>query len=259
MNKNGIVLVSLIMLVVLLSIIAMAITFYISEGLRFNASNINNLKALYMAQAGAMSAITDYLDNGLWTPVRNNHSAGAEFYYHTGKNANFLWVDASNPQLLVRRLRRIPIKNINAAGPITITNITVSWTFGGNIRRVTLGNTIVWSGTASSPANININDFSIGSGTSYSGAGDQVFQFSINIPNSSTTDIVVTFIFSDGSAFKTYLLKGGGGANKEFSVTATGEIRGAGDVEAKRTLAATYDTGTDKITSWQESASHIIP
>lgn len=254
MNKRGIVLIEIVIIIVLLAIIALGIVSYISEGLRFNIANINQQKALYMAQAGIMRSIVDYRDNGLWSSVQNVDMRN-ESYYHLGRNANFLWVDASNPQISTKKLKRIPIQNINSTSPITITNMVVSWTFGGTIKKVTLGGSSVWSGNTGSPASLNITDFEIASGTSYTGSDQQIWEFSRNV----TGDVIVTFIFSDGSSYKTYILKSGTGANKEFSITATGEVRNGANVVGRRTLVATYDTGTNKITSWEESQNHIIP
>ncbi|MEW6101247.1 MAG: pilus assembly PilX N-terminal domain-containing protein [Candidatus Omnitrophota bacterium] len=253
-QNKGFALIQAIIIITLLSIVSLGISVYISESLRLNLALINQDKALYMAQAGIMRAIVDYRPDTLWDAAQNINVSG-EFYYHLGEDSNFLWVDASSPQASGKNLKRIALKNANAASSITITDIILAWTFGGDITKVTLGNTTVWTGTVSSPASLNINDLSIASGVSYAGANDQVFQFSNNVSD----EVVCTFIFSDGSTFKTYLLKSGLGANREFSITATGEIRNGPVVEARRTLSATYDTGTDRITSWQEPAGHIIP
>lgn len=253
-NNKGIVLIEVIIIVVLLAIVACGIAFYISEGLRFNITGINQAKALYMAQAGIMRSIVDYRDDSLWN-AGQNVNVMAEFYYHLGRNANFLWVDASSPQIAGKQVKRIPIKNINALNPITITDMVVSWTFGGNITQVNLGGTNVWTGVASSPATLNITDFTLTAATSYSAAIDQIWQFS----NNASGDVVVTFIFNDGSSHKAYLLKNGQGVNKEFSITSTGEVRSGSTSLARRTLNATYDTGTSRITSWEETQSHIIP
>lgn len=259
MNKKGITLVSIIMIITLLAIVVGGITSYISEGLRFSVSNMNTTKALYMAQAGLVAAIVDFQDNGLWGSVQNNNDAGGEFYYSIGKNADFFWINPATPQTTGKQLKRIPIKNLNSAGSITITDLLVAWTFGGNITSVTLGNSNVWTGALASPASLNITDLAITSGTQHANNNDQIFEFSSNVPSTSSTDMVVTFVFSDGSSRKAYILKSGLGANKEFSITSTGEVRGGVSGTFRRTLLATYDTGTNKITSWQEASSHIIP
>jgi len=92
--------------------------------------------------------------------------------------------------------------------------------------------------------------------TTYGGTNDQYLQFSVNVPASIT--VMVTFNLSDGSYFKKYLVIGGEVTNNEFSLKATGKIQGGSSIETrKRTIIATYDVGTNKITSWEESQQHL--
>lgn len=256
MNKNGITLVAVIMIIILLIVIVGGITSYITERLRLNASNINQAKALYMAQAGIMSGIVDYKADGLWSPQSDINVTG-EFYYSIGESANFLLVDASNILANGRIINRWPIKNINASSSITINSLIVSWTFGGNIKAVKLGGVFVFNGPAApSPAAINISPaFIIASGASYNGTNDQYLQFDSNVSGTAS----ITFNFSDGSSFKTYLLKNGNKANNEFSLKSTGKIKTGSTVEARRTLVATYDIATNNFTSWEESTGFITP
>lgn len=258
MNNRGIMLIGVIIIIVALSIVALGITTFLSEALRANAKDINQEKALYMAQSGIMQAIADYnkigAGSGLWVSVENEN-VDDEFYFHLGEDTNFLLVDASSPQIDGQEYKRIPIQNINDTDSITVTDMVVSWTFGGNITEVTLAGSSVWTGTEASPASIDITDTAIASEASHSGDDDQIWEFSAAI----TGNIVCTFIFSDGSQVKTYLLKDDLSGNNEFSITATGEVRSGSTVLARRTLTVTYDVGTNEITSWQESQNHIIP
>jgi len=256
MNKKGIILVEVIIVITLLAIIVAGATVYIAETLRFDISTIEQDKALYAAQAGVMRTIVDYQDGGTWDSAQDVNLMD-EFYYQLGEDANFLLVNASNVQLSGgdEHLRRIPIQNINATSSITITNMTVTWTFGGDIDKVKLGGSTVWDDSASSPADIDITDFAIASGVSHTGNNDQKWEFEDDI----TGDIEVTFIFSDGSSYKALLLDDDNSVDNEFSIKATGEVRNAAVVKARRTLVATYDVGEDEITSWEESAGHIIP
>lgn len=258
MNNKGIMLIGVIIIIVFLSIVALGITTFLTEALRSNAISINQEKALYMAQAGIMQAIADYSESGggagLWDSVQNENVDG-EFYFHLGEDANFLLIDASSPKIDGQDYKRIPIKNINDTDSITVTSLVVSWTFGGNITGVTLAGSSVWSGTQSSPATLDITDTALASEDEHAGNDDQVWEFSSAISG----DIICTFIFSDSSQVKVYLLKNDLSGNSEFSITATGEARSGSAVEARRTLTASYDTGTNEITSWQESQSHIIP
>ena len=147
------------------------------------------------------------------------------------------------------------MQNINETDSITITDLVVSWTFGGNITEVTLAGSSVWTGTQSSPATLDITDTALDSEDSYADDDDQIWEFSSTISG----DIICTFIFNDGSQVKAYLLKNDLSGNSEFSITATGEVRSGSTVLSRRTLTASYDTGTSEITSWQESQDHMIP
>ena len=256
MNKKGIILVEVIIVITLLAVIVSGITVYIGETLRFDVVTIQQDKALYAAQAGVMRAIVDYQDGGVWDSAQNVN-LGDNVYYHVGEDGNFLVVDASNSQISGggRHLRRIPIQNINASTSITITDMVVSWTFGGDISKVKLGGSTVWDDSASSPATLDITDFAISSGAAHAGNNDQKWEFD----NAVSGDVVVTFIFSDASSYETLLLDQGSTVNNQFSITATGEVRNGSTVEVRKTLVATYDVGEDEITSWEESNDHIIP
>lgn len=251
--KKGMVLIQVIMIITLLSVFAAGIVLYGAQSLLFNISNVEQEKALFMAQSGIMRAIVDYKSDGLWTAGRNVYVADG-FYYHSGTAANFLWVDTSDSQKSGKTLKRIPIKNINAADAVVITNMVVEWDFGGNITDVSLGGASLWSGTAVSPAALDISDLTIAANTAYTSGNDQQWTFS----NAPSGDIKVKFVFSDGSSFRVYILRDGLTADTSFSVTSTGEIRNGAAVAAKRTLSAVYDTGTNRIISWNEIQSHII-
>lgn len=252
-DSKGIALVVLILIIVLIVIVMAGLTGFVFESLRLSTFKEQELKTIYLAQAGVMSAIVDYRDGGIWAKATNVNVTGNQ-YYHIGKDANFLWVDPSSPRVVGSNLKKIPIQNVNSASSITITQLTLNWTFGGNITKVTIGGTQVWNGTASSGSTLDITDLTIAAGVSYFGINDQQWDFS---GGSVSGDVICTFIFSDGSQRKAYLLKAGKSANKEFSITATGEVRG--NATWRRTIEATYDTGTSKITSWQERWGHIIP
>jgi uncharacterized beta-barrel protein YwiB (DUF1934 family) len=256
-DSKGMALVLLILVIVLVVIVVAGLTGFVFESLRLATFKEQELKTVYLAQAGIMDAIVDYRDGNTWTKKTNVNVAGNQ-YYHVGKAANFLLVDASNILANGRVVNRWPIRNINGAaspaGDLTITSLVVSWTFGGNINKVKLGNTFVYAGpSVSSPANIDITDFTIAAGAYYDKTNDQYLHFDANV--SGTVSVV--FNFSDGSSYKALLLKNGSSVNKEFSITATGEVRG--NATWRRTIEATYDTGTNTITSWQEKSSHIIP
>ncbi len=268
MRNKGIALAALIIIMVLLAIIVFGVTLSITEGLRFNISNINNEKALCVAQAGMMSGLVDYLADGLISPQSNiNVNPPSEFYYSVGESSSFMLIDGSNVRANGRVVNTWPIKNFNfdPASSIVINSIVVEWDYAANLVNMKIGNNyILKSASLSSPATINsANCFggsiplSIQGNTTYSGTNVQYLSFSANIPANLTVSL--TFNFSDGSFLKKLLINGGKVTNNEFSLRATGKIGSGSSALARRTLTATYDVTTNKITSWQESTKHIIP
>ncbi len=266
MNNKGLTLIVLIMVIVLLGIIVGGITSYISEGLRQDISNINNEKALGMAQAGIMNATVDYKDDGLWSSQSNvNVNSPSEFYYSVGDQSSFLLIDGSNIKANGRVVNTWPLKNISTAVAMSITSINVSWNFAATLNSMKIGNHyILKNGALSSPATIDNGNcyggsipLSITAGANYSGTNDQYIHFSVNVPDDNKT-IAVTFNFNDGSSVKKYLLISNNETNNEFFIKATGKIQAGSDSETrKRTILATYDIGTSNITSWEESQNHL--
>ncbi len=257
MARDGFALLVVVLVVTLLAIVALGIASYITESLRFAAASTYNEQALYAAQAGVMRAIVDYRDGNRWDAARSV-SAGGEFYYHVGEDANFLAVDSSASQMFrnpdrTYSLRNVPIRNIHASNSITITNMTVTWSSNARLTRVVLGGATVWTGNASSPAALDINDFIIGPGRVYGNLTDQQWVFSRSVSGT----VVATFVSSDMSSYKKAIR--GAPANSSFSIKATGEIRNGSVVAARRSVVATYNTGTQRITSWEESTRHIMP
>ncbi|HOX55153.1 MAG TPA: hypothetical protein PLC32_06885 [Candidatus Omnitrophota bacterium] len=257
MQNRAIVLIEVIIIIIALAIVALGIATYVSEGLRYNISNINQDKALYLAQAGIMQAVATYINTGSWSAMRNVNVAEGLYYHVGGGSADFLLVDASGPIAVNKEFYAVPIKNISLNSAITITNMIVIWNFGGNILKVRLGGSWVWNIPVASPANLDIMDFTIPAGTEYASYSHQDWAFSKQIP--AGLSITVTFIFSDGTSRKVVLAQNQRAGNKEFSIKATGEVRSGSKVEARRTLIATYDTNTSTITSWEETQDHIIP
>jgi len=257
MNNKSIVLIEVIIIIVLLAIVALGIATYVTESLRYNVSSINQDKALYLAQAGIMRAIVDYKNNGSWSPMQNVNVAEGLYYHIGGGSSDFLLVEAFDPTVFGKQIYSIAIYNVSGSNSITITDMVVDWSFGGSIKKVKLGGGWVWSGTLSSPASLDIIDFTMLAGQSFTVLSQQVWEFSANIP--ANFSINVTFIFSDGSRRKVILAQNQRAGNKEFSIKATGEVRNGNKVEARRTLVATYDTNTSTITSWEETQDHIIP
>lgn len=262
-HKKGIALIAVIIIILITAIAVLGIVVFISNSLLLNVARASMEKAIFAAQAGAYAAIYDYLANApgapYWAKARDVNIIG-NVYYDVGKDANFLLVDADNPQTVNdsgtnNRLQRIALRNTNQTQTIRVNRMKVEWyNFGGNLNRIALGGNARWTGTATSGQLITLSSiFTLNARQSFTGTTGNTWRFTTTIPNNAI--ILVTFYFTDNSTRKAYLLNNGRSGNNEFSITATGEVRGS--VNWRRTIEATYDMGVRRITSWQETDSHI--
>lgn len=273
-GKKGIALIVVIIIILIAAIATLGISVFVSSSLSLNAARAAMETALFAAQAGVYAAIYDYLatpgqpywDRASDVVIMNN------VYYSSGgrgatrKAANFLLIDADNPQTVNssgtnNMLQRIPLTNINQAQSITVNRMMVEWSnFGGNLNRIQLGGTTRWTGTAASGQLITLtSQFTMNAQQSFPAATANTWRFTVSIPSSGNNNaaiILVTFYFTDNSTRKAYLMNNGRSGNNEFSITATGEVKSAAS-SWKRTIDATYDAGVNRITSWQEIDTHL--
>ncbi len=259
LGEKGIALIVVIVIVVITAIIILGIASFISNALALATAKSSMEGALFAAQAGIYAAIYDYLavpSARYWTKTANVNITGNK-YYSVGKDANFLLVNAFNPQISNKVLQAVPLSNINQTQAITVKQMIVEWTgLSGSTRlnQVYLGGTRRWNSSVSSGQLLTLSpQFQMNATVVYSGTTQNRWIFSVNLPTNAT--VIVTFIFTDGSSRKTYLLNEGHGGNNEFSITATGAVRGT--TNWRRSIEATYDVTVGKITSWQEVGSHI--
>lgn len=273
--KKGIALIAVIIIILFVIIATLGISVFISRGAVLNVVRASREGALYAAQAGVYAAIYDYLANSAqpyWDTASDVNVANNVYYCVGGRGstrrmANFLLVDADNPQTANsigtnNRLQRIPLSNINQTQSITVNRMMVEWyNFAGSLNQIALGGTTRWSGTASSGQLITLaSQFTMNAQQSFSAATDNTWRFTVSIPNNAI--IAVTFYFTDNSTRKAYLMtnkyqeSSSRSGNKEFTITSTGEVRLGGN-PWRRTIEATYDVGVNRITSWQESDTHL--
>lgn len=255
MNKKSILLMEVVMIIVLLSFVALGISAYLFNALGLDVSNANQDKALYAAQAGVMSAIVDYVNNGSIT-AETDIELEPGVFYSTGGAGMFFLADASNPSVIAnRKLKNIHMTNLSSTDDITITHMEVSWIPDGgeNLISIDLGRaTAEWTGTAQSGTNIDMTDYTIPAGVT---ENDVWLDWEVGSDITSMT-ISVILTFSDGSKLEIVLLDEGLGAASAIVITSTGKVVEMSDTW-KRTLKAAYDTGTSEIISWEESEDHL--
>ena len=254
LDKRGVVLLSVVLIIIFFSVAALAITTYIIESTRLNLTNIDQQKAIYAAQAGVMYAMVDYINNGSITEV-SDVSVATDTSFSIGGSGMFFLADCSNPTIIAgRKLKDVNMTNLNSTNAVTITHMQVSWTPDGgeNLISIDLGRaTVEWSGTAQSGTNIDMLDYTIGAG---------VTENDVWLDWETGTNIVPMIVsailtFSDGSTVEILLLNAGHGSDNAIVITSTGET--ATTFTCKRTLKAAYDIGTNEIVSWEESEDHL--
>lgn len=254
-NRSGIALILVIAVILIVAIMVAGITAFVSGSLMLNSVRSSMEKALYAAQAGIYAAIYDYLAdpaNPYWRKARDIVMI-PNVSYSVGKDADFLLVDADYPDLYNAIVRRINLFNTNDNQSITVDRMALEWANfpGASLTQITLGGRRCWSGSAKSGEMVTLSRrFRLDARQSATGVTTNAWQFSSNIPKEAM--IEATFYFTDGSSRKALLYNMGRSGNLEFSVTATGRSG-----SWKRTVEATYDTGVNRITSWQETDSHI--
>lgn len=259
---KGLALIVVIIVIVIAAIVILGIASFISSGLSLAIAKASMEGAIFAAQAGIYAAIHDYVSDPsqpYWDKTAAPQNISTNIYYNTGKDANFLLISALSSERSSRVLRRIPLANLNNTQSITVNKMEVEWyNFSANLSQIDLGGATRWSGSVTSGTTITLaSPFALNAKQSFFKLNDNALQFSRNIPNNAV--IIATFIFDppagDGSSRKAILWTNGPGRNNEFSITATGEVRGR--TTWKRTAEATYDAGSGKITSWQEAEGHI--
>ncbi|MDP3789403.1 MAG: hypothetical protein Q8R48_03260 [Candidatus Omnitrophota bacterium] len=263
-NQKAVALILVIIIIAVVAVVVLGIASFISSGLALNIARSYTERAIFGAQAGVYAAIRDYIATTprYWVKARNTNVLG-NVYYSIGRDANFLLIDADNPQITNNIIQRIPLSNINQTQAITADKMKVEWyNFPANTRlnRITLGGSQRWTGSAISgqtPPLTLSPAFRLNARQTITGTMANSWRFTNNIPKNAI--IIVTFYYStpsgDGSSRTVYLYNNGRSGNYEFSITATGEAREK--VRWKRTIEATYDAGVNRITSWQETQNHI--
>lgn len=258
-RRSGFALIVVIVVILIVAILVLGIISFVSNNLALDAARSAEVAARAAAQAGIYWGIIDYkTDNKLSKVTSDSYLISNVASYKMGEDANLLLVDADKPLgILSTSLTNIGLANISLTQSVTISRVVVEWDFGGNITAVALGGApgpnYSWIGSRTSPADITLAaPYTIAASGSYA---NNFFRFSSAIPLNAV--ISVTFYSSgDSSSRKALLYNNGRSGNREFSITATGKVK-AGENTFKKTIEATYDAGVNKITSWNETDSHI--
>ncbi|OIO79106.1 MAG: hypothetical protein COW11_01830 [Candidatus Omnitrophica bacterium CG12_big_fil_rev_8_21_14_0_65_43_15] len=250
-NEKGVVLILVIVLMVLAGILIFSSVTFIRESLNLAVVKQNQTKAINAAQCGIYKAVEDFKRRGYYNPETNVLIWGNEYYTTGGGAANYLQVDATVLKVEAggKALRQINLKNISGASSMTITDVRLIWepnAISENLTKISIGGAD-WLGSVNSGVLVPINyTLTAGSSTSFRVQWDVVV---------TSKTITCEFLFSDGSTVTAYILKNGQTAANSFTIKCTGSV--VSNITWKRTIIAEYDVGTGKITSWNETNSHL--
>lgn len=245
---------------------------------------IDKVKAHYLAQAGVMNAIHNWLaSNNNETNRRYaelNTTVTGNQIFKTGCQANFAYfaLDQSDWQVANTVLRRWQIANIHSANAITIKSVVVSWnpaSPGVTLTEVRLNNTVVASGSFANGALIALTPTALASGGNWSGNNTR-FTWSGNPTNTGSITIHAQWTFNDDSATKdsvTHNVLFWNGAQNNtgrplmhtFCVTSTGQVAQTSGKEGfpilktiKATCSGSPASGANvEIMDWQEVDKNI--
>jgi len=266
-NKNGLALISAVMLIVFVSIAVLGLTTFIVQWFKQLDAEQINIKCLYLAQAGIQDAIygvrSTYLNPsttyGSYTTGLTTVDTG-ETFRRGGTAADFLMVNTAGATWASPTLSGIQLQKVtsSATPTVTITSINICWTRSSSanrtVNRVTIGSTnyTVSVSQAACPGNLaNITDRTLSNAS--------FVAFAIRWSGSITlTDVLVKFNMSDGSSKTVDLWTLNNSC--QFTINSTGKVAG---YDNYRTIKATYDlmpttySTTSRIVDVEEVNSEI--
>lgn len=256
-NKRGIALVALVMMLVFVSLMVSGVTIFIVQRLlEFNIKE-GSTRAIYLAQAGINQAIYnfrfhDLAANGYFSLGQTN--IDADQYFVIGATAgDLLMLNTSAADLSSngRQLLNLTIQNAANSKTITINRMIITWNNSQRLRRIEINGRAVWTGARRSPANVNVNpNFTLNTTPSIYPI-DQI-GFSGNMRNATIT---VQFVMSDGSTTQARVAYPASD-NYNFTVKATGRVSGH---NLYRTMQAEYNALTSRIVQYSEINTPMSP
>ncbi len=149
------------------------------------------------------------------------------------------------------KLTDIYIQNVTDSQTITIDRMIVTWDNAHQLEEIVIDAQTVWTGSASSSADANLNpDFTLNaSQTIYS---IDHLEFSGTMADATTASI--EFVMADGSSKSVLVYPESD--NNNFTVRSTGKTAQS---SVYRTMAATYNSLTGEVMALEEDNSEVSP
>lgn len=251
LRRQGIALVSVVMLMVFATIAVVGVVAFIAQRLREQPVEAVYVQTIYLAQAGVHDAayffrFHDSSANGYFTLGQTNIDTN-DYFVLSATAANLLMVNTSASVLTNSNVRvgGWTMQNATNSNTITIASMTVSWSgvSGRTLSSIFLNGSSVWStGGGTSGSTFNITDFTLNTTpTIYS---SNTLRFSGSMTGATVN---VTFNMTDGSNQALTIFPASN--NNKFTVTSKGQTTGS---TLFRSIQATYNAVNATITAYQE-------
>ncbi len=253
-SKQGFTLAAAVILIACASLTVLAVTSNVVGRHAQVEMRRASAQCAYSAQAGIQTALywyryRDASGNGYFS-LGQASTEGGNYYALSATAADCLIVNVSGAYIggsSNRYLYGVTVQNATNSKTITIDRMVVTWNNSRKLQYVVINGTAVYSGTASSPASIDISNFTLNtSATSYPVT---YLRFSNSMSGSV---ISITFLMTDGSSRTVQVHPASQTA--VFSLEATGKRT---DAVISRTFRADYNALTSKIIAYRERNARL--
>ena len=260
LKKKGFILIASVILIVFAAIVIIGTTTFIVQRLSQNQAYQLRSKCIYLAQAGIHDALywyryRDISANGYFSLGKTNLDANNFFVLGANAvellmvntNGSYLYPPTGNTKY--RYLYGLTIQNATNSKTITIDRMVVTWNNSRRLSTIRINGSNRWTGTARSPADCDISNFTLN--TTPSIYNIDYLQFDNNM---SGATISIQFVMSDSSTKTLTVFPPS--QNYSFTINSTGKTTGS---NIYRTVKATYNALTAKVTTYDETNTEITP
>lgn len=261
MNKKGLALVGIIILITFLSIPVLSASIFTLQRLTAFDTQQRDLRCRYNAQAGVHYAVYQYRQNGTLATGQTNIDSDNYFVLNTtggGGAAANLVINATAAYLALgnRNLQGVTIRNASATTAITIDRMIVGWSGPNNrnLQSIVINGSTVWTGSVSNPpVNVNITNFTLNPSTTYPITR---FRWSNTVFGRTIT---LQCVMTDGSTTSTCTVFPAQPSEcitpaGNLTIQSMGKTAGSG---MYRTVQATYNTATGNISDYDEISAAV--
>ena len=284
LNDKGLGLIVLIALIAIFGFISVGASVALTNGVNEMQLRIDKVKAHYLAQAGVMRAIHNWLSSNSTEASRRyaelNTTISGNQIFKTGCQANFAYFQFSSAVWASSNtiLNSWRMTNIHSANSITVKSVTVSWSpavSGVVLNRIRLNGSIVASGSFTNGSVVPLTLTALTSGSSWSGSTTD-FRWSANPTGTGSITINAQWTFNDDTSTKDSVTHNvlfwngaqsaaGRPTTRTFCVTSTGQVAQSSGKEGfpilktvKATCSGTPGSGANvEIMDWQELDKNI--